>query len=180
MAPACRFDRRTALLCSSQSLSGLPWSAGEAVFLEFQGKVTKKIIAGTFKVQWWEDGMQHFTASGYLPYFVCDNKGCDPTEPMALSLSDPGAVPTTFKMKASFNLPAAYKTGNFRAVMWGVDQDHTPCESCALLPVAAVFVARSRCKTNVLTTRSGACLIRVCIVWLAFGSGLLVAQMTSP
>lgn len=59
-------------------------------------------------------------------YFVCTNKGCDTSKPLALDLQDPSNPNSNFTMQWSFVMPAKNATGDFRMVAYGQDQDHSP------------------------------------------------------
>ena len=86
-----------------------------------------KILAGTFQYKIYENYVQHFTQQGNEPYFTCDNKGCDRNSPVGLTLADPDATTkSTFTATLSFTMPKALKTGQFRMVMWGSNQNHFP------------------------------------------------------
>ena len=82
--------------------------------VSLSGVTTKGIIAGTTKFQVWEAYQGQFTDQGNSPYFVCTNKGCDPTQPVSLALSNPTAVPTGYTLTFSYVLPPAVYNGQFR------------------------------------------------------------------
>lgn len=88
--------------------------------------LSKPIEAGTVKYQVWESYVEHFVAQGNSPYFQCNHKACNPTKPVALALEYPVSRPCTYKLHFSFRIPEPEKTGQFRVVVWGEDQDHTP------------------------------------------------------
>ena len=89
-------------------------------------------MAGTFKMQFYETGIPSFIASGNSPYFTCDNKGCDPTKPVALTFHN-GTI-GDFTLKATVSLPKAQGASkDFKLVVWGEDQDHEPYDFSATL-----------------------------------------------
>eukprot|EP00500_Bicosoecida_sp_ms1_P001741 CAMPEP_0203815018 /NCGR_PEP_ID=MMETSP0115-20131106/7420_1 /ASSEMBLY_ACC=CAM_ASM_000227 /TAXON_ID=33651 /ORGANISM="Bicosoecid sp, Strain ms1" /LENGTH=168 /DNA_ID=CAMNT_0050723907 /DNA_START=36 /DNA_END=542 /DNA_ORIENTATION=+ len=113
---------------SFQSTDGQPWSGGSQVKCMVEGQALKQIKAGTVQYQFWQEYEEHFISQSSQPYFQCDNKGCDPTTPVSLFLSDPFSVPTNYQLKFDVTLPAgsADKPKSFHMVMWGSDQDHSP------------------------------------------------------
>ena len=66
------------------------------------------------RCQIWEAYQGQFTDQGNMPYFVCTNKGCDPTQPMSLTLTNPSSVPSAYTMKFTYPAPAAVYNGQFR------------------------------------------------------------------
>lgn len=54
-------------------------------------------------------------------------QGCNPEDPIALHLHDPSG--DGYQTEFSFTMPRPYRTGRFNMVVWGVDQDHTPCNT---------------------------------------------------
>lgn len=109
-------------------LGGCTWKAGTNAYIEATGMTHKVINAG--EVQWrlYELGAQHFVAGGYSDYFECNNKGCDTSSPIALTLQDPTAASTNFTMRFNFTMPARNPnaTNNFELYAYGIDQDHYP------------------------------------------------------
>jgi hypothetical protein len=109
------------------------WKAGAIATVEMKGLILKKITAGTVKYQVWESFMEQFVSEGNSEYFQCNNKGCDTSAPIALTLVDPSTVPSDYSLKFSFVMPAAQKSGDFRIVFYGQDQDHFPYDfSCTI------------------------------------------------
>jgi hypothetical protein len=109
------------------------WKAGAIATVEVTGIAKKDILAGTVKYQVWESFMEQFVSEGNAEYFDCNNKGCNQAAPIALTLDTPGAVPTGYSLKFSFVMPAAQKSGDFRIVFYGQDQDHFPYDfSCTI------------------------------------------------
>lgn len=102
------------------------FAPGTSTTISFEGVTKKKILAGTVQWKLYEDYVQHFEASGNVPYFSCDNKGCDPTSPVALTLNNPNMEDTRYKMSFSYVMPKGQKTDSFHLVIWGQDQDHFP------------------------------------------------------
>jgi hypothetical protein len=102
------------------------WNQRVVAKVELVGNVLKKLSAGTIQYQIYEEGVIRKVASGSFAYFHCDNKGCDPTQPMALALTNPNQVPTTYKANFQFQMPYKQKTGQMKLVFWGQDQDHFP------------------------------------------------------
>jgi len=109
------------------------WKAGAIATVVVKGIAKKNILAGTVKYQVWESFMEQFVSEGNAAYFDCNNKGCNPSAPIALTLASPGVVPSDYSLKFSFVMPAAQKSGDFRIVFYGQDQDHFPYDfSCTI------------------------------------------------
>mmetsp|Transcript_59692 Transcript_59692/g.144193 ORF Transcript_59692/g.144193 Transcript_59692/m.144193 type:complete len:480 (-) Transcript_59692:454-1893(-) len=106
--------------------SGNAFGPGEVCTLEFEGEATGPILAGTVKYKLYEDGVQHFIDSGNFPYFSCTNKGCDPTEPVALTLNNPNDHVTPYKVSVDYTMHKGSATSDFRLVVWGMDQNKFP------------------------------------------------------
>jgi hypothetical protein len=53
---------------------------------------------------------QQFVASGNINYFVCTNKGCDVNQPIALTLGQPGVIPSPYKGVIPVMIPQPQKT----------------------------------------------------------------------
>ena len=49
-------------------------------------------------------------ASGNVAYFYCDNKGCNMNDPIALTLTNPGTIPTKYTGKIPLLIPQPQKT----------------------------------------------------------------------
>lgn len=107
------------------------WEAGAVVTVTMKGSIpSKHILAGTLKYKIYESFVQYFIASGNFPYFKCDNKGCDPSDGIALHLNDPTTVPTAFTMSCQITIPKSIANGKnpFNLLLYGVDQDHWPID----------------------------------------------------
>lgn len=90
-------------------------------------KDASKILAGTLQYKIYESYVQHFVQEGNIGYFNCDNKGCDRNSPLGLDLQDPDATTSSdFSASLPFTMPVAHKTGQFRMVVWGSNQNHFP------------------------------------------------------
>ena len=102
------------------------WGPHEDITVTIRGQVNKAITAGTTKWQVYEGGVQHFTDSGNMDYFVCTNKGCDPSQPLSLTLHDPHRVPTEYTLSFSYktNTSSTGGDGKFGLLVWGQDQTH--------------------------------------------------------
>ncbi len=61
--------------------------------------------------------VQQFIASGNLDYFVCTNKGCDVTKPMALTLNDPTSLYSTYSVTITIPAPSPKSTVRRAALM---------------------------------------------------------------
>lgn len=108
------------------------WSSGTTAILDVKGSTAKKILAGTFKWQMYETGVTSFIASGNSPYFLCDNKGCDPSSGIALKFTK-GTI-GAFDLSLTLALPSkAGSSNDFRLVIWGEDQDHNPYDFSATI-----------------------------------------------
>lgn len=91
------------------------WRAGDKVIFEARGHVKNKLITdGVAKYQVWEAYVDKFTHEGDHDYFVCDNKGCDTSRPIALVLEDPSKPDSDFELRFEFKVPKPQKTGIFR------------------------------------------------------------------
>lgn len=116
----------TVALVNMYTASGA-WKVGETAHVVVRGEIpSKRISAGTVKYQVWENYVEHFVAQGNSPYFHCSNKGCDVTQPVALDMRYPASRPTGYQLRFDFPIPQPEKTGEYRVVVWGEDQDHTP------------------------------------------------------
>lgn len=112
---------------SSVELGGCRWADGTKASLTVTGKVVgKQIKAGAVSWNLYEDGEQEFVASGTRDYFVCNNHGCNTSHALALDLKTPDANSSLFSLTFPFNMVLARKTGSFRIVAFGQDQDHYP------------------------------------------------------
>jgi len=107
----------------------------EVATVVVKGVAEKEIDAGAVKYQIYETGVTSFIASGNSNYFDCNNKGCDRTKPIALRLTDTsGNFPTDYELKFSFVLPQRKSSSKeFRVVLWGTDQDHSPYDFSATI-----------------------------------------------
>lgn len=55
-------------------------------------------------------------------YFHCDNHGCDPTQPLALNLTDPFNANSDFVLSWQFQMPYSDPSAdlhNYQVVVWG-------------------------------------------------------------
>ena len=102
------------------------WKAYELATVTIEGMTQKRILAGTVKYQLYEAFVPSFIGQGNSAYFTCNNKGCDPTMPVALTLTYPTAEKSKYKLEFSFTMAKAQKGGDFRVVIYGQDQDHFP------------------------------------------------------
>jgi len=111
------------------------FNAHETATVVVKGVVEKEIDAGAVKYQIYETGVSSFIASGNSNYFDCNNKGCDRTKPIALKLTDTsGGFPTDYELTFEFTLPARHSDSKeFRVVLWGEDQDHSPYDMSATI-----------------------------------------------
>lgn len=57
-------------------------------------------------------------------FFQCDNKGCYPTMPITLALTNPNSFPTTFTANIAVEIPQPKATGQFTIDFIGTDQTH--------------------------------------------------------
>ena len=57
---------------------------------------------------------------------MCTNKGCDPTQPIALQLSEPNVLNANYTGTVQFQMAKPNSSTGFRLVAWGEDQDHSP------------------------------------------------------
>ena len=57
--------------------------------MSIEGIVTKQLTDGNIAYQTFEQGITGKVDSGAFAYFKCSNKGCDPSEPMYMTLADP-------------------------------------------------------------------------------------------
>ena len=73
-----------------------------------------------------EGGVQHFTDSGNMDYFVCTNKGCDPSQPLSLKLAKPTSIPSRYTVSFTYKTNTSSTGGNkaFGLLVWGQDQTH--------------------------------------------------------
>merc|ERR1711988_1094459 len=79
------------------------WYANHRARVTVTGKTLKDIVAGTVQYQVYETGVRSFIASGSSPYFTCDNKGCDPAKPIALTFADQkGAAGSSYALSFDF------------------------------------------------------------------------------
>ena len=107
--------------------SGSDWAANDVAEVSILGTTSKTIQAGTFKYQIYETEVKSFIASGDSPYFVCDNKGCDPSKAVALRFKNATTASGAFTLSLSLALPKPQSsTQEFKIVLWGEDQDHNP------------------------------------------------------
>eukprot|EP00591_Stephanopyxis_turris_P018217 CAMPEP_0195532950 /NCGR_PEP_ID=MMETSP0794_2-20130614/39487_1 /TAXON_ID=515487 /ORGANISM="Stephanopyxis turris, Strain CCMP 815" /LENGTH=118 /DNA_ID=CAMNT_0040665337 /DNA_START=56 /DNA_END=408 /DNA_ORIENTATION=- len=105
------------------------WQERAVAVLTMTGKSEKIVDAGTLQYQVYEHGVPNFIASGSFSYFHCDNHGCDPTQPMALNLTDPFNANSDFTINWQFQMPYSDPSAdlhNYQVVVWGTDQDHVP------------------------------------------------------
>lgn len=109
------------------------WEERSIAHVKVQGAVLKKLTAGTIQYQFYEEGVTAKTGQGSFAYFHCDNKGCDPTQPMALKLSSPGKVPTNYEANFQVQFPYKKNSGSMKLVFWGSDQDHYPYDFSATI-----------------------------------------------
>lgn len=108
------------------------WNAGGVAQVVVAGKVNNKnIVAGTLRYKLYEYEVQYFVQQDSTPYFTCDNKGCDRSEPIALSLADPTDLNSAFTANMNITLPKAIKSGVYSLTLWGVDQDQAPYDFSA-------------------------------------------------
>lgn len=106
-----------------------PFGAGVSCSIALTGTVknASAILAGNLQYKIYESYVQHFTQEGNTAYFSCDNKGCDRDSPVGLDLALPMATtPSDFTANLPFVMPVAQKTGQFRMVVWGSNQNHFP------------------------------------------------------
>ena len=86
-------------------------------------------------LQFYEEGVTAKTGQGSFAYFHCDNKGCDPTQAMALKLETPNKVPTKYEANFQVQIPYKKNSGSMKLVFWGSDQDHYPYDFSVSTPV---------------------------------------------
>ena len=95
------------------------------------GSTQKDIQAGTLKWQLYETEVKSFMDSGDSPYFVCDHKGCNPSKGVALKYKN--GTSGAFTLSTILALPEKANKGanDFKLVVWGEDQDHSPYDFSA-------------------------------------------------
>ena len=138
--------------------SWLSWSSGTTAIVEVDGTTKKNILAGTFKWQLYETGVTSFIASGNSPYFTCDNKGCDPNSGIALKWKKTTGNPGDFTLSLTLALPKqAGSSSDFRLIIWGEDQDHSPYDFSATVDFSYATsentVLMGKSKKNVLKAK---------------------------
>lgn len=116
------------LTVETLAIGGCTWKAGTNATVTITGVANKQILAGALQYRLYETGAQHFVASGTVNYFVCNNKGCDPSKPIALHLEDPSAVPTNYSLSFSYTMTNVTEGAepSFSLYVYGQDQDHFP------------------------------------------------------
>ena len=108
------------------------WLPSEVATITVTGTAKKKILAGTIKYQMYQTGTKSFISSGNSPYFVCNNKGCDTSKPIALKFNSSNTG--DFELYLSLALPSKVSSSNdFRLVLWSEDQDHEPYDFSATI-----------------------------------------------
>lgn len=121
------------------------WNPGSIGTITVTGKTLKDINAGTVKYQLYETGVRSFIGSGSSSFFTCDNKGCDLTKPIALTLSDTtGKAGSGYTLTFSFMFPDRDPTStsnDFKVVFWCEDQDHFPYDMSVSISYTAVSPA---------------------------------------
>merc|ERR1711937_222801 len=95
---------------------------GAVATVTVTGQTKKDLLSGAVSWQLYETGVKSFIASGNSDYFQCDNKGCDLTKPIALTLADTsGKAGSAYTLKFTFIMSKRQTggTGEFRIVFWG-------------------------------------------------------------
>ncbi len=111
------------------------WAPGVAATVTVSGEATAAVTAGTVKWQLYQDGVSSFIESGNSNYYDCDNKGCDPTDPIALKWLQ--GTSGKYVLHFQVALPPSKIPGDpghapsFRLVFWGEDQHHEPYDFSA-------------------------------------------------
>ena len=79
-----------------------PFQPNENATVTIKGTLQGKVVTGG-AVAWtlYRDQLPNPTNKGGSPYFVCDPHSCDPSKPIALTLSDPGSAVTTTGVPAA-------------------------------------------------------------------------------
>jgi hypothetical protein len=99
------------------------------VSLTITGTVNKEITDGNIAYQTFEQGVIRKVDSGAFAYFKCTNKGCDPSQPMYMTLADPkNMIGTDFTASFPLQLPYQQKTGQMTVSVIASDQDHQPSD----------------------------------------------------
>lgn len=99
------------------------------VALTIEGTVNKLLTDGNIAYQMYEQGVVSKVDSGAFAYFKCTNKGCDPSQPMYLTLEDPvHQIGKGFTAEFPLQLPYQQKTGQMTVSIIGSDQDHQPSD----------------------------------------------------
>ena len=109
------------------------WATKKKATVTIVGKTLKKIVAGTVKWQLYEAFVHSFSSQGYANYFTCNNKGCDPTKPIALALKYPTAASSSYTLTFDFVMGHSQMSGDWRIVIYGQDQDHFPYDFSATI-----------------------------------------------
>ena len=95
------------------------------VALTINGIVNKQIADGNIRYQMFEQGVKSKVDSGAFAYFKCTNKGCDPSQPMYLTLADPkDQLGTKFVASFPLQLPYQQTTGQMTVSVIGTDETH--------------------------------------------------------
>jgi hypothetical protein len=99
------------------------------VSLTVTGIVNKELTDGNIAYQMFEQGVIKKVDQGSFAYFKCTNKGCDPSQPMYMTLENPKQqVGNGFTAKFPLQLPYQQKTGQMTVSVIGSDQDHQPAD----------------------------------------------------
>jgi len=107
-------------------LGGCTWKAGTKASGVFSGQTTGTISSGNAEWKLFEVGVGPFVQSGALPYFECNDQGCDPSKPIALNLTDPTDPTSGFILTLPFTMAPKQKTGAFRLEVIAQDQTVFP------------------------------------------------------
>lgn len=111
---------------STQVLQGCAWVPGTVVAMEATGSVSRVVTAGRAEWKLFELGASGFVAAGTAPYFHCTPSGCDPTKPIALTLTDPTSPTSGYALSVPMTLPAATASGHFQVEVVGQDESPFP------------------------------------------------------
>ena len=77
----------------------------------------------------YEQGVVSKVDSGAFGYFKCTNKGCDPSQPMYMTVDDPkDQVGKGFTASFPLQLPYQQKSRQMTVSIIGTDQDHQPSD----------------------------------------------------
>lgn len=112
------------------------------------GTVNKTVVAGSVAYKVYETSVQHFVSQGNDAFYKCNNKGCDPSQPVALVVDPINTSPANFTLTLNFTLPLPQKTGLFTVDFVGQDQDHYPYVIVGTVSLQGTCTSDKDCPTG--------------------------------